>query len=370
MSMFRTLLLIVTVMCPFAARAVDGVNEINQTSILAAGGFPYTIPVSGSYVLTSNLAPPGAIGALVLGASNIDIDLNGFAITSTGGGGAIGIDSAGFGNLTVTDGTVEGFGGAAIAASTGSKVIETSLIGNGAGIAGGSDCLIVMNTIGANAGTGVTANNCKIENNVITGNAGAGIVGSSNVIVHNRIGSNTGGGITGMVNTIQQNVIMANSSHGISDGAPPGPLAPVPPPIGPGRTNIAGNTISDTMPGAPIGGRGISFLVPVVVSDNTISGNFADGVWCGAGCVVNGNSINTNNVGAAPGVGGVTVAAGSTVSGNSISYNGGFGLTLPAPATASYTNNTITGNAPGPDVVSPPTITGGAGNVCAPVACP
>jgi hypothetical protein len=65
----------------------------------------------------------------------------------------------------------------------------------------------------------------------------------------------------------------------------------------------------------------------------------------------------------------VTVADGSTVSRNSITYNTGFGLTLPAAANASYTHNTIIGNAPGPQVASPPTFTGpppAGGNVCAP----
>ena len=90
---------IVTILCPIAAIAVDGVNEINQTSILAAGGFPYTIPAAGSYVLTGNLAPPGATGALVLGAANVVIDLNGFAITTSlplliGGGLLVGFGTS------------------------------------------------------------------------------------------------------------------------------------------------------------------------------------------------------------------------------------------------------------------------------------
>jgi hypothetical protein len=57
----------VAFMCPIGAAAVDGVNEISQTSILAAGGFPYTISAPGSYVLTSDLAAPLGTGALVLG---------------------------------------------------------------------------------------------------------------------------------------------------------------------------------------------------------------------------------------------------------------------------------------------------------------
>ena len=40
------------------ARAVDGVIEINDASILAAGGYPGQIALPGSYVLTGNLTPP------------------------------------------------------------------------------------------------------------------------------------------------------------------------------------------------------------------------------------------------------------------------------------------------------------------------
>jgi Right handed beta helix region/Periplasmic copper-binding protein (NosD) len=375
MRMIRCLLVlaIVTILCPLGAVAVDGVNEINQTSILAAGGFPYTIPAPGSYVLTGDLTPPPGIGALVAGADNIEIDLNGFTIVSPPGPAATGIDSAGFVGLVVRRGVVQGFGGAAIIAGSDSKVIETKLSGNSSGVMSGVDCLIVMNTIVDNTfppGTGVNAQHCKIENNVIAGNAGTGITGAANVIVHNRIGSNGGGGILEFgASTIQQNVINANSSFGISDGLPPGAIVPIPPPVAPARTDIIANTISDTGPGVPVGGRGISFVIPTLVRDNTVSGNVSNGVYVGAASVVSGNTVNTNG-GGVPGTGGVTVAAGSTVSGNSISFNTGFGLTLPGPpATASYTHNTITGNT-GVQVISPATLTGGAGNVCFPIACP
>ena len=121
MRVFRFLRVLgsVTILCPLAASAVDGVNEINQTSILAGGGFPHTITAPGSYRLTGDLAPPVAIGALVAGADNIEIDLNGFTIVSPGGGGANGIDSAGFTGLVVRRGVVQGFGGAAILSCVG-----------------------------------------------------------------------------------------------------------------------------------------------------------------------------------------------------------------------------------------------------------
>jgi len=361
---------LITILCGTAASAVDGVNEINQVSILAEGGFPYTIPTKGSYRLTGDLIPPAGTGALKAGAANIEIDLNGFTIMSTGGAAANGIDSAGFGGLVVRNGLVAGFTGSGIVAGVHSKVIETKVSSNASGVTGASECLIVMNTINGSTAAGgeaVSAGACKIENNVIAGNTGVGIAGGANVIVHNRISSNTGGGIMEAgASTIQQNELDSNTGFGISDGL--GGAPPVPPPVGP-RTTIFGNTITLTAAGGAIGGKGISFTVPVLISQNAITGNAADGIVCGAGCEVNNNSVTTNNTGGA-GVGGVSVADGSTVHGNSISYNTGVGLLLPAAANASYTSNTIVGNAPGPNVASPPTITGGAGNVCAPAACP
>jgi hypothetical protein len=360
--------LFVTVLLPLGAVAIDGVNEINATSIAAAGGYPYVIPAPGSYVLTGDLAPPPGIGALVLAAENVTIDLNGFTITSPGAGGAIGIDSAGFAGLVVRNGTVQGFGGPAIVAGFGSKVIETKLTMNGDGVIGGNGCLIVMNTIRDNADDGVDSINCKIENNIIEGHGGTGIVGGGHVIVNNRVSGNPGGGIlTAGGSKIQENVITMNGAFGISDGAAGPPPVPSPP-GGPARTNIIGNVLDNNF-----GGPGISIMIPALITDNTITNSFASGIVCGASCVVNGNVVDRNNLSGMPGAGGVTVAAGSTVHANSISYNTGFGLML--PATSGYTNNTITGNGmplgAGPDVITPPpSVTGPIGNNCTGIPCP
>ena len=76
--------------CASEAYGVDGVIEINQAKVEAAGGFPFIISASGSYRLTSNLDilaagqtdPQTRIGIMVnaLDDSNVDIDLNGFTI--------------------------------------------------------------------------------------------------------------------------------------------------------------------------------------------------------------------------------------------------------------------------------------------------
>ncbi len=66
---------------PAGALATDGRIEINQSTVLAAGGFPFPIRNPGSYVLTGNLdpTPAGATGILIL-AHDVSLDLNGFAI--------------------------------------------------------------------------------------------------------------------------------------------------------------------------------------------------------------------------------------------------------------------------------------------------
>ena len=144
-------------------------------------------------------------------------------------------------------------------------------------------------------------------------------------------------------------------------------VAPPPPTISPYfGARIVGNQIEST-----VSGYGIYVSAGAVIADNTIAGNFHSGIYCGALCTVSGNVVMGNNQGVVAGHGGVLVGPGSTVTANSISSNHGFGLTL--PTTSGYTNNTLSGNGPGgvgPDVITPPSLTGAFGNNCSGVACP
>jgi len=63
-----------------AALAVDGVVLINQSTIMAAGGFPYKITQPGSYRLTGNLLADANKTAIEITSSNVSFDLNGFTI--------------------------------------------------------------------------------------------------------------------------------------------------------------------------------------------------------------------------------------------------------------------------------------------------
>lgn len=117
------------------ASAISGVVEISQASVLKDGGrFPYTITAPGSYRLTSNLDVTADTGnntaaedrdAIVVYASDVVIDLNGFAILGPlvcsntppgctpfrGSGQGVTHSSYSLTNITVRNGSVRGMGG-------------------------------------------------------------------------------------------------------------------------------------------------------------------------------------------------------------------------------------------------------------------
>jgi hypothetical protein len=78
-------------LAPISVYAVDGTVLINQSTVMAAGGFPYKITQPGSYKLSSNLVMnttlpgnyQGVDTALVISSSNVVLDLNGFTISVT-----------------------------------------------------------------------------------------------------------------------------------------------------------------------------------------------------------------------------------------------------------------------------------------------
>ncbi len=62
------------------AFAVDGVVLINQSTVIAQGGFPYVISTAGSYKLSGKLTAPLNTNAVVVSASNVALDLNGLSV--------------------------------------------------------------------------------------------------------------------------------------------------------------------------------------------------------------------------------------------------------------------------------------------------
>lgn len=71
---------LLTVLVALPALAGDGRVEINQASVVEAGGFPYTINAPGSYVLTSDLIVSVDVTAISIATDDVTLDLNGFRI--------------------------------------------------------------------------------------------------------------------------------------------------------------------------------------------------------------------------------------------------------------------------------------------------
>jgi hypothetical protein len=136
--------LLMSAALPGTAFAVDGQIAITQAKAMAGGvtpgdapGFPVTISQPGSYVLSGNLTVPDAnTDAIVIEASHVTVDLNGFAIlgptdcsgglnpcAGAGNGTGIGTPTVQF-NITIRNGTVQGMGGRGILLQGDSHLVE------------------------------------------------------------------------------------------------------------------------------------------------------------------------------------------------------------------------------------------------------
>jgi hypothetical protein len=115
-----------------ALASSDGRVELSHDAALAGGvtpgdtaGYPVTISVAGSYVLTSDLTVPANTSGIQVTAPDVSIDLNGFALRASflctpgscavGANDPAGVRAAGQG-LILTDGVVSGFAGECIVA--------------------------------------------------------------------------------------------------------------------------------------------------------------------------------------------------------------------------------------------------------------
>lgn len=210
--------------------ASDGSYEINQDCVAVGcfsgdgAGYPVTIANGGSYLLTTQLAPPGdiAVAAIAITASNVDLDLNGHTID--GGGSCVGtpvtacsgalgsygvsvIGSSAF-VVHVHDGNIHGFNGAGLAiaySGSGTRFDHLVVSENGYGITivgytAESSTRIENSSITRNGQAGIAATNgvysrLLVENCEVSGNLGVGLIGGSgSIFVDNRISSNGGVG--------------------------------------------------------------------------------------------------------------------------------------------------------------------------------
>jgi nitrous oxidase accessory protein NosD len=169
------------------AFAVDGVVLINQSTVLAAGGFPYKITQPGSYKLSGNLVVPANVDGIDILADGVTVDLNGFRIsgpgTCTGEGAGIScVSLSGTGisgsstDVTIRNGSIVGFSyGIYLLSGSSSLVEEIHASGNAYGIIA-RDAVIRRNITSSNVNDGIYATYSTITENVSNFNGGYGLV--------------------------------------------------------------------------------------------------------------------------------------------------------------------------------------------------
>jgi hypothetical protein len=157
-----------------------------QTKLVPNGG-TITITKGGSYFLATNVSSSLVNAPLILvKATNVTINLNGFVLFSsaTTGSNGSGIKvAAGFSNLTVVNGTITKIRGNAIVVSSNSTVSGVQLTSNsGDGVDCTSACLVTNNIVSGNGGTGLKFSDATsgYQNNIISGN-GATVAGGTNM---------------------------------------------------------------------------------------------------------------------------------------------------------------------------------------------
>jgi parallel beta-helix repeat protein len=210
-----------------SAGAVDGTIEINQATVLAAGGFPYNINNPGSYRLTGNLTATAGFDGIDIAANYVTLDLNGFSIVGT----AAGTSSVGVGSInpgtTVENGTVTGF-------SFGLHLVDNNIVksvhadSNSSGIYVGNNSVIESCTANLNSVAGIvcSGSGCAISGNTVNGKAssksfhGIEVTGSIGLILHNIVSNNSSSGIvaTDPTTGYGENILNNNGAPPISGG--------------------------------------------------------------------------------------------------------------------------------------------------------
>jgi hypothetical protein len=185
------------------AFAVDGVVLINQSTVLAAGGFPYRITQPGSYKLSGNLVVPAGVDGIGILTDGVTIDLNGFRISGAVtcfiyAGGVVcdpfqpsspaGISGT-TNDVTIRNGSIVGFAFGIELLGTNNLVEEIHATGNFDTGIQVSKALVRRNTVGQNGNTGIHADVATVMENVVIDNGFFALRGTDILYGSNLFGS-------------------------------------------------------------------------------------------------------------------------------------------------------------------------------------
>jgi parallel beta-helix repeat protein len=309
-------------------------DQIEPRTIVT--NLPYTVAVSGSYYLTTNLTGSAGQAGIIILTDNVTLDLNGFALIGGGGSNGVLVAVAGTKNIAIRSGTIrDWFGDGVNTVNASNCLLDGLRTYNNVhfGLNAGTDsvvkfCASQSNFRGITTGSGCAISDCTVQNN----SPGDGInVGTGCAITHCVSMSNSNVGIrvsTG--GTVVGCSVQSNGGGGIAAGS--------------------AARIQDCV-AASNGFAGIAADTNSVVMGCTAQGNVGEGFLIGNGCAVQNCSAGLNPTGIFVG------GAGNRIEENSVSFNTSIGIWVSAASnlvvrnTARFnpTNYNITpGNTLGP----------------------
>lgn len=188
----------------------------------------FKITVPGSYYLTANIQGASGKHGIEIAASGVTIDLNGFELFGAQGSlDGISLTAANQSNISITNGSIRGWGGSGIDLLANlvvnARVTEVRSGNNGAsGIAIGTACVVTGCQTSNNGGNGFnTGAACTLTNCSAYGNGIHGFnINNATTVAHCSSYFNVSCGVNALTGcTITDNNIRINSGDGVKTTA-------------------------------------------------------------------------------------------------------------------------------------------------------
>jgi len=225
---------------------------------------PYTINTKGSYYLAANITASGSTIGIVVNASNVTLDLNGFALIGGGSGSVTGILVPGSG-ACIRNGTITGWTRGAISVIGAYASLQNLIVTANSGVS--SDAAVAVSR--GSRVQGCVVNNNSTVNGITTG--------GGCTVTDCAVFQNGGVGIS-----ITQGCSMANCTAQLNGGD--GVL------ISGGLASVTNCSVSqNTLNGIEVQGLGACSL-----SHCTASNNSGTGIIGGTACVITGCTASGN----------------------------------------------------------------------------
>lgn len=187
--------------------------DLEPRQAIRASMLPLTITQSGSYYLAENVGT-GTAG-ITVAASDVTIDLNGFALKGGCGSGIYNADTDLYKNITVKNGTVAGWNEGGLNLGNGARVENVRAENNLVGIYVLSDSFVIGCSAGQSQGfAGILARAGSIIRDTIAwDNAQNGIFATDGVLIEGCTARNNGGsGIyVGQECLVRNNTLQGNA---------------------------------------------------------------------------------------------------------------------------------------------------------------